>query len=66
MIKGSIVCKCGSRFSFESIMDTVACPNCGKEYKTREHGTEDVSYEEELAHDYELDHDDEEEVEGEE
>lgn len=58
MIKGSISCNCGSRLSFKSIMDTVACPNCGKEYKTKEHGTEDVSYEEELAHDYDIDHDD--------
>ena len=41
MIKGSISCNCGSSFSFESIMDTIDCPNCGKEYKTKDYGTEE-------------------------
>ena len=63
MIKGSISCKCGSSFSFESILDTIDCPNCGKEHIIGNPIIRD--YEEELAHDYDLDHDAEEKDESE-
>ena len=41
MIKGRIKCECGSSFSYESILDTIDCPDCGKEHKTKEHGSEE-------------------------
>lgn len=40
MIRGSISCKCGQSFSFESMLDTIACPDCQTIYKTAEHGEE--------------------------
>ena len=40
MIRGNISCKCGSSFSFESMLDTIACPDCQTMYKTAEHGEE--------------------------
>lgn len=40
MIRGSISCKCGQSFSFESTLDTITCPDCQTIYKTAEHGEE--------------------------
>ena len=40
MIKGHVKCECGQEFWFETIMETIACIKCGKEYKTADHGEE--------------------------
>ncbi|NDL68012.1 hypothetical protein [Anaerotalea alkaliphila] len=43
MIIGTVRCKCGQLFGFETTLETVACPKCQAEYVAVEH--EDVAEE---------------------
>jgi len=40
MLQGEVRCACGQVFGFATIMPTVACPKCGGQFNSAEHGTE--------------------------
>lgn len=40
MLKGTIKCKCGQTFGFQTTLKFVNCPKCEASYAAKDYGTE--------------------------